>query len=136
SELRLAAILAKGASGDASAMPAHRTLHAATLGGAKALGGDAEIGSIAVGKYADLVAIRLDTARLAPVVGPISHVVYAAGHEDVEEGWVNGHSVAKKLQATKSPSKSELERIMSRISQWRMRASSVISGTNTYLSQE
>lgn len=136
SELRLAAILAKGASGDASAMPAHRTLHAATLGGAKALGWDAEIGSIAVGKYADLVAIRLDTARLAPVFDPISHVVYAAGREDVEEVWVNGHSVAKKLQATKSPSKSELERIMSRISQWRMRASSVISGTNTYLSQE
>jgi len=136
SELRLAALLAKGASGDARAMPAHRALHAATLGGAKALGWDGEIGSIAAGKCADLVAIRLDTARLAPVFDPVSHVVYAAGREDVEEVWVNGESVAKKLQLTKSPSKSDLERIMSRVSQWHLRASSVISGTNTYLSQE
>lgn len=136
SELRLAALLAKGASGDARALPAHQALHAATLGGAKALGWDGEIGSIAVGKYADLVAIRLDSARLAPVFDPVSHVVYAAGREDVDEVWVNGQSVAKKLQLTNSASKINLERIMSRISQWRLRATGVISGTNTYLSQE
>ncbi|MDH2234754.1 TRZ/ATZ family hydrolase [Pigmentiphaga sp. GD03639] len=136
SELRLAALLAKGASGDARALPAHRALHAATLGGAKALGWDDRIGSVAVGKYADLVAIRLDSARLAPVFDPVSHVVYAAGREDVEEVWIDGRTVAKKLQLTNSPSKSDLERIMSRISQWRLRAAGVISGTNTYLSQE
>jgi len=136
SELRLAALLAKGASGDARALPAYEALHAATLGGARALGWDAEIGSIAVGKCADLVAIRLDAARLAPVFDPVSQVVYAAGREDVDEVWVSGNSVAKKLQLTNSPSKSDLERIMSRISQWRLRACGVISGTNTYVSQE
>ena len=97
---------------------------------------DDRIGSVAVGKYADLVAIRLDSARLAPVFDPVSHVVYAAGREDVEEVWIDGRTVAKKLQLTNSPSKSDLERIMSRISQWRLRAAGVISGTNTYLSQE
>ncbi|MDX3907534.1 MAG: TRZ/ATZ family hydrolase [Pigmentiphaga sp.] len=136
SELRLAALLAKGASGDACALPAHRALYAATLGGAKALGWDGEIGSIETGKCADLVAIKLDSARLSPVFDPVSHVVYAAGREDIDEVWVNGESVAKKLQLTKSPSKSDLERIMSRISQWRLRASGVISGTNTYFYQE
>ncbi|VCU69015.1 5-methylthioadenosine/S-adenosylhomocysteine deaminase [Pigmentiphaga humi] len=133
-ELRLAALLAKGASGDASALPAHAALHAATLGGARALGWDADIGSIEVGKCADLVAIRLDSARLAPVFDPVSHIVYAAGREDVETVWVDGEPVAKKLQLSKYPSQSNLERIMSRVSQWRLRASSVISGTNAYLS--
>lgn len=126
SELRLAALVAKGASGDARALGAHAALHAATLGGARALGWDAEIGSIAPGKRADLVAVRLDAPRLAPLFDPASHVVYAAGREDVDEVWVDGELVAKKLQLIKSPSINELERIMSRLSQWQRRASDVL----------
>ncbi len=89
-ELRLAALLTKGASGDASAMAAHRTIHAATLGGAKALSLEHEIGSIVAGKSADLCAISLDDPLLAPCYAPESHLVYVAGRENVSHVWVAG----------------------------------------------
>jgi 5-methylthioadenosine/S-adenosylhomocysteine deaminase len=54
-EMRTAALLAKGVGEDASALDAFATLHAATLGGAKALGFDDLLGSIEAGKQADLV---------------------------------------------------------------------------------
>ncbi|MGQ0654431.1 MAG: TRZ/ATZ family hydrolase [Betaproteobacteria bacterium] len=89
-EMRTAALLAKGASGDAQAMPAHAALHAATLGGARALGLDSAIGSIAPGKAADLVAVDLSAPELAPCYDVASHLVYAAGREHVTHVWVAG----------------------------------------------
>jgi 5-methylthioadenosine/S-adenosylhomocysteine deaminase len=91
-EMRTAALLAKGASGDALAMPAHTALHAATLGGARALGLDATIGSIAPGKAADLVAVDLRAPELAPCYDVASHLVYAAGREHVSHVWVAGEA--------------------------------------------
>lgn len=132
-EMRLAALLAKGASGDAKALSAHQSLRAATLGGAQALGWESEIGTLEIGKRADLVAIRLDTPRLMPVFDAASQVVYAAGREDVDQVWVNGMQVAKKLQLTKISARIELERILSRIPQWHALAVDVISGTNPYV---
>ncbi len=89
-EMRLAALLAKGASGDATAVPAWQALEMATLGAARALGlGDA-IGSIEPGKRADLTAVNLDAAELAPCYDPVSHLVYAAGREHVSHVWVDG----------------------------------------------
>lgn len=89
-ELRLAALLAKGLSGDARALPAHQAIAAATLGGARALGLDAQIGSIAAGKRADLCALRIDDLSLAPCYDVASHVVYAMGREHVTDVWVDG----------------------------------------------
>jgi len=89
-EMRLAALLAKAVAGDAEAMPAHAALHAATLGGAAALGLDARIGSIAPGKAADLAAVRLAGPELSPCYDPVSHVVYAAGRHHVSDVWVAG----------------------------------------------
>ncbi len=89
-EMRLAALLAKGASGDASAMPAPAALHAATLGGAKALGLDESIGSLAPGKQADLCAVLLEGPGLTPCYDVVSHLVYAAGRENVSHVWVAG----------------------------------------------
>jgi 5-methylthioadenosine/S-adenosylhomocysteine deaminase len=90
SEIRLAALLAKGATSDASVMNAYQSLHAATLGGAKALGLDHEIGSIVVGKSADFCAVSLDDPILAPCYSPASHLVYVAGRENVSHVWVAG----------------------------------------------
>lgn len=90
SEMRLAALLAKGSSGSAQAMPAARALEAATLGGAKALGLQDRIGSIVPGKLADLTAVNLDALELSPCYDPVSHLVYAAGREHVSDVWVHG----------------------------------------------
>ena len=89
-EMRSAALLAKAVARDAEAMPAHAALRAATLGGARALGLGARIGSIEAGKRADLAAVALRAPELAPCYDPVSHLVYAAGREHVTHVWVDG----------------------------------------------
>ena len=89
-EMRLAALLAKGYSGQAEAINAHQALRMATLGGAQALGLDAKIGSIAVGKAADLCAVCTNDVGLAPCYDPVSLLVYSAGRENVSDVWVAG----------------------------------------------
>ncbi len=89
-EMRLAALLAKAQSTRANSVPAHTALHMATLGAAKALGLDHRIGSIEVGKLADLCAIDFTDLALAPVYHPASHVVYAASRNHVSHVWVEG----------------------------------------------
>src|SRR6185436_12084015 len=99
-EMRTAALLAKAVAGDAQALPAHAALRAATLGGAQALGLASRIGSIAAGKAADLVAVEMRAPHLAPIYDPVSHLVYAAGREDVSHVWVAGRPLVtgRKLQ--------------------------------------
>ena len=89
-EMRTAALLAKGISGDPRIMPAHQALEAATLGGARALGLHDQIGSITPGKWADLTAVNLSATELSPCYDPLSHLVYAAGREHVTDVWVAG----------------------------------------------
>ena len=89
-EMRLAALLAKGASNDAAALPAAAALKMATLDAARALNLDDRIGSIALGKRADLVAVNLHALSSQPVFDPVSHLVYVAGRNDVTHVWVDG----------------------------------------------
>jgi 5-methylthioadenosine/S-adenosylhomocysteine deaminase len=92
-EMRHAALLAKGASQNAVALDAHATLHAATLGGARALGLDGRIGSLIPGKAADLCAVCFDEWLIQPCFDPASHLVYVAGREQVSHTWVEGKLV-------------------------------------------
>ncbi len=92
-EMRLAALLAKGVSGDATALPAWQALELATINPARALGLDAAIGTLQPGKCADIAAVRLAGAELAPCYDPQSHLVYAAGREHVSHVWVDGELV-------------------------------------------
>lgn len=89
-EMRLAALLAKGTTGDASALPAHEVLRMATLNGAVALGLAHEIGSITPGKAADLCAVSLASLENKPCFDPVSHLVHVAGRESVSHVWVAG----------------------------------------------
>jgi 5-methylthioadenosine/S-adenosylhomocysteine deaminase len=89
-EMRSAALLAKAVGNDAEAMPAHAALAAATLHGARALGLEASIGSLAPGKFADMCAIDMDRPELLPCYDPLSHLVYSAGREHVSHVWVAG----------------------------------------------
>ncbi|MEO8040848.1 MAG: TRZ/ATZ family hydrolase [Betaproteobacteria bacterium] len=100
-EMRLAALVAKGASGRAEALPARTALRAATLGGARALGLEERIGSIESGKQADLVAVNLASLELSPCYDPISHLVYAAGRSDVSHVWVAGECLVEERRFTR-----------------------------------
>jgi 5-methylthioadenosine/S-adenosylhomocysteine deaminase len=92
-EMRLAALVQKPRLG-AEVLPAGQVLELATLGGARALGLEAELGSIAVGKLADLVVLDLREPHLHPGAGdPVSHVVYAARASDVRDVFVGGRPV-------------------------------------------
>ena len=55
----------------------------ATLGGAKALGLEKEIGSLEVGKRADLFAIAINTPKVVPVHDPVASLVYSCGQQNV-----------------------------------------------------
>jgi len=113
-EMRLAALLAKAAVGNAEAMPAHAALRAATLSGAIALGLDAHIGSIAPGKAADLAAVSLDDVALQPVYDVVSHLVYACGREHVTDVWVAGERVLR----DRGPTRLDLADLQARASLW------------------
>ncbi|HJO34891.1 MAG TPA: TRZ/ATZ family hydrolase [Gammaproteobacteria bacterium] len=95
-EMRTAALLAKGVAGDAAAMPAAEVLRMATLGGARALQLDEQIGSLEVGKAADLIAVDLAPVETQPVFDPVSQLVYSAGRQQVTDVWVAGR---RRLQA-------------------------------------
>jgi len=99
-EMRAAALLAKAVSGDAAAVPAHTALRMATLNGAKALGLEAEIGSLEIGKSADITAIHLDELETQPLYDPISNVVYAAGRHQITDVWVAGRQLLKNRELT------------------------------------
>jgi 5-methylthioadenosine/S-adenosylhomocysteine deaminase len=100
SETKTAALLAKGISQDASAIPALAALTMATLGGAKALGLEEITGSIKIGKAADLQAIDLNNLSSQPVFDPISHLVYCTKSTQVSHVWVHGECLLKEGEFT------------------------------------
>jgi 5-methylthioadenosine/S-adenosylhomocysteine deaminase len=100
-EMRLAALLAKGDSGDATAIGAHSALAMATLNGARALGLDHRIGSLTPGKRADLCAVRINHVAQQPCYDIASHLVYVCGREHVSDVWVDG--VARIVDGRRKP---------------------------------
>jgi 5-methylthioadenosine/S-adenosylhomocysteine deaminase len=97
-EMRLAALLAKGSSGNAAALPAKQALQMVTIDAARALGLDDKIGSIDIGKFADLTAVRIADPETVPCFDPISHLVYVLGREHVTHTWVAGELRYQKLK--------------------------------------
>lgn len=89
-EMRLAALLAKAMRGDAATCAAETVLRMATLNAARALNLDHQIGSLAIGKRADLIAVDLGALHHQPVYDPLSHLIHVAGREDVTHVWVDG----------------------------------------------
>ena len=94
-ELRLAALLQKPRLGP-YAFPAIQALELATLGGARALGLEREIGSIEVGKRADLIALDLSGPHAQPEDADlVSRIVYSAQAGDVRHVMVDGRIVVR-----------------------------------------
>jgi 5-methylthioadenosine/S-adenosylhomocysteine deaminase len=88
-EMRLAALLHKGVTGDPTAVPADEALRMATLYGARALGLD-KVGMLRPGWRADLIAVSTARPHFVPHTDLVSHLVYAASGADVVHVWVNG----------------------------------------------
>lgn len=94
-EMRTAALLAKAVADDASAVPAATALRMATLNGARALGLDDKIGSLVIGKAADVTAVHMGDIESMPVYHPVSQLVYATGRDKVTDVWVGGKQLLK-----------------------------------------
>jgi 5-methylthioadenosine/S-adenosylhomocysteine deaminase len=90
SEMQTAALLGKAAADDPTAVSAQDALDMATMGGARALGLDRNIGSLEQGKLADLVCVDLDRFNTRPVYDVISQLVYSASSTQVSDVWIGG----------------------------------------------
>jgi 5-methylthioadenosine/S-adenosylhomocysteine deaminase len=93
-EMRSAALLQKVSRG-ADALPAARVLRMATLGGARALGLDEEVGSLEPGKRADITVLELGRLHTTPRPEVVSTVVYAAEARDVRDVLIDGRVVLR-----------------------------------------
>src|SRR5689334_6231751 len=88
--MRTASFLAKVATSDPTAVSASTALRLATIGGARVLGMEKQIGSLEPGKRADLIIVSMSAARQSPMYDPVSHLVYVTRGDDVQTTIVNG----------------------------------------------
>ncbi|MDO8593171.1 MAG: amidohydrolase [bacterium] len=97
-EMRGCALMHKLASLNPAVVSARQAVKMATIDGAKVLGREKEIGSLEIGKEADIITINLNKPHLAPLYDSYSHLVYCAGGSDVENVVVNGRVIMKNRQ--------------------------------------
>ena len=98
--MRLAAYLIAQTRGPKE-VSAEQIFRMATIDGAKSLGIDQLVGSIEVGKRADLIALDLQAPHLIPMYDPFAQLVFAAGRSDVTDVWVDGEQVIAARSATR-----------------------------------
>ena len=123
-EMQAAALLAKLHSADATTLPAARALTMATLGGARAMGIDNEVGSLETGKQADLIAVDLGQPETQPLYNPVSQLVYACNGSQVTHSWIAGKAVMTDRQLSHCD-QAELGR---RVAGWQHRISTPDEG--------
>jgi 5-methylthioadenosine/S-adenosylhomocysteine deaminase len=85
---------------DPTALPAETVLEMATMGGARALGTEKEVGSLEPGKKADLIVLDMNQPHLTPLYNIPSHMVYAARGADVVHSVINGRVVMQNRKLT------------------------------------
>jgi 5-methylthioadenosine/S-adenosylhomocysteine deaminase len=113
-EMRTAAMLAKVSENDASAVDAFTALEMGTINGARFLGLDQTIGSLEVGKAADLTAVCFSDFSSQPVYHPVSQLIYTATAQHVTHTWVNG----KLLYQNNRFKHLDTEQISADVQQW------------------
>ncbi len=116
-ELRTAALLAKGFSGDPEALDAWQAIDLLTLNGARALGRETELGTLEIGKLADLCAIDLAFPQTQPVHHVPSQVVYSAASSQVSDVWVAGRRLLSSGRLTTL----DLDDILANAEAWNQR---------------
>jgi 5-methylthioadenosine/S-adenosylhomocysteine deaminase len=116
-ELQAAALLAKLAAEDATALPAADALAMATINGARALGLDDQTGSLEVGKQADIIAVDLNQPETQPHYHPLSLLAYACNGSQVSHCWVAGELLLEERRLTRI----DLPALSARVARWRHR---------------
>lgn len=116
-EMRSAALLAKGLTGNATHVSAEDALAMGTINGAKLMGREHELGSLEIGKLADVIAIDLGDPLSQPVHHPISQIVYSTSGDQVSHVWIHGK--AKLLD--KSFTDLDIEAILAKAKEWKIR---------------
>ena len=94
----IVSIIRKLSAKNATALNAATVLEMATINGAKALGLDTEIGSLEIGKQADIVAIDMSGLEQQPMYNPISQLIYTSDRKQVSDVWVAGKQLMKDRQ--------------------------------------
>ena len=93
-EMRTAALLQKALHGP-EVLPAARALRMATINGARAMGLENEIGSIEIGKRADVIVVDLNESHSTPAADVVSALVYSANASDVRASVIDGRIVMR-----------------------------------------
>lgn len=128
-EIRSAALLSKGVTLDPTSISAAQALSMGTINGAKLLGIDSQVGSLEIGKQADVVAIDMSPLELQPVHNPISQIVYSANGSHVTDVWINGQRLLKDRKLTQL----DTAALTDKVSRWHqsIRQAATQSGTHT-----
>lgn len=116
-ELETAAMLAKAVAEDAAALSAHQALAMATINGARAMGRENDIGSLEVGKMADVIAIDLSDPFNQPIYDPASHLVYSHHGRQLSHSWIGGVPQVQDGKLTRV----DVPDLMLKVSQWAKR---------------
>ncbi|MCX7126274.1 MAG: amidohydrolase family protein, partial [Gammaproteobacteria bacterium] len=116
-ELQTAAFIGKAITQDPMQLDAMTVLEMATINGAKAVGLEKEIGSIEIGKQADIIAIDFDHLFTQPVYNPISHLVYAMNRLQVSDVFVAGKQLLNKGEFTEL----DVKGIIAKANVWAMK---------------
>ena len=91
--MRLAAMVQKGLLRDATAMSARQVVRMATVGGARALGREDALGTLELGKRADVILFDPNKLKSMPMHDPLATVVYSSSPENIDTTIVNGRIV-------------------------------------------
>ncbi|MFX1535974.1 MAG: amidohydrolase family protein [Promethearchaeota archaeon] len=94
-EMKLACLLQRATHYDPTVVKAEDVLRMATIGGAKLLGMDIEIGSLEIGKKADMIIVNFEKPHLYPKTNIVSHLIYAAKASDVDTSIADGKVIMK-----------------------------------------
>jgi 5-methylthioadenosine/S-adenosylhomocysteine deaminase len=124
-EMRTAALIAKAVAHDAGALSAQTVFDCATIEGARMLRKEHQLGSLEVGKQADIVALDWRDLELQPIYDPVSQLVYATHREQVQQVWIGGRQVVQ----DRIPCGIDLASLQQNILHWQEEVKRVTQGT-------
>ncbi len=98
--MKTAALMQKGVHRDPTIMTAEKVLEMATIDGARAIGLDHQVGSLEIGKCADVVVVGTDHPAMTPIHHPVSSLVYSALGHEVTDVFIDGQPVMRNGEIT------------------------------------